>query len=117
MSSTLKIVVVAGALFAVVATGAFLGGVVPVDRNVHPPCDELPSVDEAAEGLAGDPAFAEEIEALGDGITVAVGRPCPEDPDRGLILVTYGSRSERDAIREMLGHRDGVGVPLHLERR
>lgn len=117
--STPKIVaIVAGALLVVVGAGGALVGFAPISRDVHPPCEELPSVEEAAAALDSDPAFAEDIEALGDDITVQVGRPCPDEyPDRGLITVTYGSRSERDAIQEMLGRRDGIGVPLYLERR
>ena len=34
--------------------------------------------------------------------------------DRALIEVTYDSSSERDAISNLLGNRDGFGVPVHL---
>jgi hypothetical protein len=94
-----------------------LGGVLPSSSDTHPPCEELPTVAEATAGLAANQALADDIEALGDGISVRVGMPCPDGQDRALIEVTYRSKSEREAIGRLLTHRDGFGVPVHLVKR
>ncbi|MFD1436363.1 hypothetical protein ACFQ5F_15840 [Kroppenstedtia eburnea] len=116
MKSKIIIGVVVGLLLVV---GAFvlLNGWISVSSDTHPPCDQLPSVAEATAALASNQSLAEEIKALGDGIAVKVGKPCPEDQDRGLVMVSYGSRSERDAIADLLSRRDGFGVPVHLVKR
>ncbi|MEV0609603.1 hypothetical protein AB0I61_24865 [Polymorphospora rubra] len=101
---------------AVIGAGAAatLGGVFPMSRDTHPPCEELPTAAVAATALTENRTLADDIEALGDGISVAVGSPCPKGQDRALIQVTYGSKSERDAIGSLLARRDGFGVPVHL---
>lgn len=68
-------------------------------------------------GLSRHQDLVEEIKALGDDITVEVGKPCPDDENRGLVIVSYGSRSEHDAISDLLSRRDGFGVPVHLVKR
>jgi hypothetical protein len=77
------------------------------------------TVAEATAALAGHQDLAEEIKALGDGIEVEVGKPCPGNQDRGLIMVSYGSRerSERDAIADLLSRREGLGAPVYLVKR
>ncbi|MFD1394788.1 hypothetical protein ACFQ49_05315 [Kroppenstedtia eburnea] len=119
MKSTSKIIIsVVVGLLLVGGAVAFLNGWIPVSReDTHPPCDQLPTVAEATAALAGHQGLAEEIKALGDGIAVEVGKPCPDDQDRGLVKVGYGSRSERDAITDLLSRRDGFGVPVHLVKR
>jgi hypothetical protein len=73
----------------------------------------LPAVAEATAAFDAHQSLAGEIKAPGAGITVEVGRPCP-DPDRGLIMVRYRSRAQRDAIAGLLSQREGFGVPVHL---
>lgn len=116
MKSIYKIIigVVAGLLLVGVA---HLNGFFPSSRDTHPPCDQLPTVAEATAALAGHQDLAEEIKALGDGIEVEVGKPCPNDQDRGLIMVSYGSKSERDAIADLLSRSEGFGAPVHLVKR
>ncbi|PCK72199.1 hypothetical protein PL1_0751 [Paenibacillus larvae subsp. larvae B-3650] len=115
MKSASKIIIgiVIGSLLVVGAV-ALLNGWIPVSRDTHPPCDQLPTVAEATAALASHQGLAKEIKALGDGIAVEVGKPCPDDQDRGLVMVSYASRSERDAIADLLSRRDGFGVPVHL---
>lgn len=90
-------------------TGVLSGG-----GDTHPPCDQLPSEAAATSGLNANKALADEIKALGKNISVKVGKPCPAGQDRALIEVTYGSSSEREAISNLLGNRDGFGVPVYL---
>lgn len=118
MKSTTKIIigVVIGLLLAV-GTIAFLNGWITVSRDTHPPCDQLPNVTEADAALSRHQDLVEEIKALGDDITVEVGKPCPDDENRGLVMVSYGSRFEHDAISDLLSRRDGFGVPVHLVKR
>ncbi|MFI1194794.1 hypothetical protein ACH4T9_16260 [Micromonospora sp. NPDC020750] len=104
---------------AVVALGAAvaLGGVFPTSTDTHPPCEELPTTAEASAALTRSGSLATDIAALGKGISVEVGSPCPKGQDRALIQVTYGSKSEREAISSLLARRDGFGVPVHLVER
>ncbi|MCY8550057.1 hypothetical protein [Bacillus haynesii] len=118
MKSATKIIIgVVVGLLLVVGTVAFLNGWITVSRDTHPPCDQLPNVTEANAALARHQDLVEEIKALGDDITVEVGKPCPDDQNRGLVKVSYGSRSEHDAISDLLSRRDGFGVPVHLVKR
>lgn len=94
-----------------------LSGVTAKSGDTHPPCEQLPTVAQAAEGLARNRALANEIEALGNGVAVEVDEPCAAGQDRALISVAYETGSERDAISDLLTHRDGFGVPVHLEKR
>lgn len=116
LSPKLIISVVVG-LLSVVGALAFLIGWFSGSKDEHPPCDQLPSVAEATEALASNQDLAKEIKALGDGIEVEVGKPCPDDRNRGLVMVSYDSKSERDAIADLLGRRDGFGAPVHLVKR
>ncbi len=116
----LKSKVVIGVAVAAIVVGmgaVVLYGVIPTSNDAHPPCDQLPTVAEATSGLAANRGLAEEIEGVGDGVTVEVGKPCSDGEDRGLVKVTYESSSERDAIRDVLMRGDGFGVPVQLEER
>ena len=118
MKSSTKIIIgIVVGLLLVVGAVALLNGWIPVSRDTHPPCDQLPTVAEVTEALASRQGLAEEIKALDDNITVEVGKPCPDDQNRGLVMVSYGSKSERDAIADLLSRRDGFGVPVHLVKR
>ncbi|GIN86166.1 hypothetical protein J6TS2_25520 [Heyndrickxia sporothermodurans] len=118
MKSATKIIIgIVVGLLLVVGAVALLNGWIPVSRDTHPSCDQLPTVAEATAALASHQGLAKEVKALGDGIAVEVGTPCPDDQDRGLVMVSYGSRSERDAITDLLSRRDGFGVPVHLVKR
>ncbi|TDC83350.1 hypothetical protein E1193_08925 [Micromonospora sp. KC606] len=115
MSLESKIAICAVVVVTVGAgAAAVLGGVIPMSRNTHPPCGELPTTAEATAALTRNQAFATDIEALGKGISVNVGSPCPKGQDRALIQVTYGSKPEREAIDSLLARRDGFGVPMYL---
>jgi hypothetical protein len=96
-----------------VGGAAAFGGIFLPSTDAHPPCKELPTAAEATEGLAGNPALIRDIEALGDGVSIAVGMPCPGQ-DRALIEVAYQSSRERESVGDLLGQRDGFGVPVHL---
>lgn len=113
-----KIISVFVGLLLLVGAFAFINGWITLSpKDTHPPCDKLPTVTEATVALNNYESFAKEIEKLGDGIKVEVGKPCPDDQERGLILVKYDSKSERDAINKLLSHSEGFGVPIHLEKR
>ncbi|MEU2614565.1 hypothetical protein ABZ570_23745 [Micromonospora sp. NPDC007271] len=115
MSLVTKIAVGAVAVVAIGAgAAAVLGGVLPMSTDTHPPCEELPTAAEARAALSKNETLAADIEALGGGISVEVGSPCPKGQDRALIQVTYGSKPEREAIGSLLARRDGFGVPVHL---
>jgi len=118
MKSTYKIIIsVVACLIMIVGAVAFLRGWVPLSGDTHPPCGQLPTVAEATAALADHQDLAEEIKALGDGIEVEVGKPCPGNQDRGLIMVSYGSKAERDAIADLLSRREGFGAPVYLVKR
>jgi hypothetical protein len=117
ISKTIVGVSAAALLAAGVAAASALYELFPKPGDAHPPCDQLPTVAEATAGLARNQDLADEIKALGDGIAVVVGKPCPAGQDRALISVTYSSKSDREAISGLLGRRDGFGVPVYLEKR
>lgn len=102
---------------AVVGTAAAvaLGGIIPMsDSDTHPPCEQLPTTAQATAALTKNQGLAHDIEALGKGISVAVGKPCPAGQDRALIQVAYGSKAQRENIHNLLNNRDGFGVPVYL---
>lgn len=119
MKSTSKIIisVIVGLLLLIVAFAFINGWITASPKDTHPPCDQLPTVAEVTAALDNHENFAKEIEKLGDGIKVEVGKPCPDDQERGLVLVRYDSKSERDAINKLFSRSEGFGVPVHLEKR
>ncbi|PAD26565.1 hypothetical protein CHH55_13535 [Niallia circulans] len=105
-------------LLLVMGVFALLNGwITGSPKDTHPPCDRLPSVAEANAALNDHANLTKEIEKLGEGIKVEVGQPCSDDLKRGLILVSYDSKSDRDAINNLLSHSEGFGVPIHLVKR
>lgn len=119
MKSTSKIIisVIVGLLLLGGAFALINGWITASPKDTHPPCDQLPTIAEATTALDNHESFAKEIEKLGDGIKVEVGKPCPDDQERGLVLVRYDSKSERDAINNLLSRSEGFGVPVHLVKR
>ncbi|GIO28197.1 hypothetical protein [Ornithinibacillus bavariensis] len=117
MKTTSKIIIGIG-LVLVVGSFSFLNGWIPVaPKDTHPPCDQLPTVAEVMAALDNHEKLAKEIENLGDGIKVELGKPCPNNPERGLVLVSYNSKSERDAIDKLFSTSEGFGAPVLLEKR
>lgn len=110
------IVIICVSLLLVFGATMFLNGWAPVSRDTHPACDQLPTTTDAAEALMNSQDLVNEIKKLGNDIVVEVGKPCADNQDRGLVMIRYHSRSDRDAIAELLGRRDGFGVPVHLEK-
>lgn len=100
-------VVVAGAAVGV-------GGVWSSSGDAFPPCRQLPTTAEADAALARNQLLAADLEALGKGIVVDVGSPCPPGQDRALVTVVYRSGAQHDAIAVLLNDRDGFGVPVRL---
>ena len=119
MKSTSKIIisVIAALLLFGGAFALINGWLTASPKDTHPPCDQLPTVAETTTALDNHKKIVEKIESLGDGIKVEVGKPCPDDQERGLVLVSYTSKSERDAINNLLTHSEGFGVPVHLVKR
>lgn len=97
---------------------ALINGWLPISsKNTHPPYDQLPSVAEVTEALAKHRSFAKEIESLGENIQVEVGLPYSDGQDRALIQIKYKSKSEEEAIRNLIEISEGFGVPIHLVKR
>lgn len=118
MKSVVKILIgIIGGLILIVGAMTFLNGWNLMPRDTHPPCEKLPTVEKARVALANHQDLIEEIKGQGVGILVEVGRPCPKDQSRGLVMVSYTSRSERDAVANLLRDREGFGVPVHLVKR
>lgn len=118
MRRTFSIAAGAAAAAAITVGAAVgLGGGLPGTGDTHPPCEQLPTTAAATAALARSQLLADDIEALGDGISVRVGTPCPAGQDRALVEVAYGQGSQRDAIASLLARRDGFGVPVHLSRQ
>lgn len=113
----IKKIIISVVVGLLIVGAALLNGFFSSSKDTHPPYDRLPSVAEATEALARHQSLAEEIKALGDGIAVEVGTPFPDHQDRGLIIVSYRSKSERNAIVDLLSQREGFGVPVHLVKR
>ncbi|MEH1124997.1 hypothetical protein [Micromonospora sp. CPCC 206061] len=67
---------------------------------------------EADAALTRNQTLAADIEALGDGISVGLGTPCPEGQDRALIQVTYGWPSPRARRAASGWHDAAAGVTL-----
>lgn len=115
--SKITIIFIAGLLLLVGAFAFINGWITALPNDTHPPCNQLPTVAEASAALDNHKNIAKEMENLGDGIKVEVGKPCSDDLERGLILVSYDSKSERDAINNLLSRSEGFGVPVHLVKR
>lgn len=116
LSTKVIMAVIVGSIL-LVGSILYLKGYIFIEKDAHPPCDMLPSVAKVNDALASNQDFIEEIKLLGDDIVVEPGQPCIDDPDRGLALVRYNSKSERNSIAEYLGKGEGIGVPVHLEKR
>lgn len=118
MKLTAKIIISAAGLLLCAGIFAVINGWIPSSpKDTHPPCEQLPTVTEATTALDNHEEFALAIERQGEGITVEVDRPCPDDQERGLILVKYALKSERDDINQFLSNSEGFGVPVHLVKR
>lgn len=119
MKSTYKIIIsVIVGLLLLGGGFAYINGLIKASpKYTHPPCDQLPSVSKATVALENHENIVKEIEKLGDGIKVEVGKPCRDDQDRGLVEVSYNSKSERDAINNLLTRSKGFGVPVYLVKR
>lgn len=104
---------------AVLAVGLLVSGVIPVpgqDAAPHPPCADLPSRAEVDDALAQNPGLVEEIEGIGSSVSVEVGEPCDDQPDRGLVRITYRSDDQRAAIDTLLQEQT-FGVPAQVIQR
>lgn len=117
MKSSTKAILVVVTLLLIFGAFALLNGWFSGSKSAHPPCDQLPSLERVTKELANHQDLAEKIKALGDDITVEVGQPCSDDQDRGLIMISYGSKSERNAIDNLLSRSEGFGAPAYLVKR
>lgn len=94
-----------------------LGGILPARSTTHPPCAELPHVDDVKEALLTHSDLANDIESQGDTIRVAIATPCTANTTLALIEVSYTRDHELDAIDDLLTQRNGFGVPVHVTQR
>lgn len=83
------------------------------DDGNRPPCAQLASPAEVARALSAQHRFVEQIEAVGPGVTVVVGQPCP-DKRRALVSIRVRSGKEHDAVDRLLRDGDGFGVPAEI---
>ncbi|MEY2848548.1 MAG: hypothetical protein RI885_1213 [Actinomycetota bacterium] len=105
-------VMIGGALAIFIIFGGFSGS-----STVIPPCESLPSADQARDALESKPELVRAIKAAGTDVRVGVSTPCPGDSDLALIQVTYASDDQKEIIDELLGQREGFGVPLDVAKR
>ena len=82
--------------------------------DARPPCDQLPKQEQAANAVAVHADLVTRIKAVGNGVKVETTRPCQDQPDKGLVTITYGTSAERDNVRTILTTADGFGVPVQL---
>jgi len=110
-----KLAAVGIGMFSVLLVGTgvlLLGGFFPGSDEARPPCEQLPTEAAVRQALTGHGELTRRIEALGEGVTVEVATPCPDD--RALIEISFGNSAEHDAISEFLRKNDGFGVPVSL---
>lgn len=117
MKLNFKVIIGIISILLIISVIAYINGWFSSSRDTHPPCNQLPNMAEASMALENHQHLADEIKALGDDITIEVLNPCGKDDNRGLIVVKYHSKSDRDAVRELLKNREGFGAPVHLEKR
>jgi hypothetical protein len=112
-----RVVLIAAAAVTALAVLAWLGFFNRlVGENVaHPPCEQLPSRADVAQAIAEHNSLADRLTAVGDGVEVIVGNPCP-DPDQALVMVRVATAKDEASVREVLGNSDGFGVPSVVER-
>ncbi|MCR6108017.1 hypothetical protein HXA34_17125 [Salipaludibacillus agaradhaerens] len=110
-------IIIAVVLLLVVGAFLYVNGWFSGSKDTHPPCDQLPNIAKANEALDENKDLAKKLKELDEGITVEVGTPCSDDQNRGLIIVTYDSKEERNSIDDLLRSSNGFGVPVYLVKR
>lgn len=86
-------------------------------KDAHPPCDQLPTLDEVKTSLDNNEAFIQEIESQGTDIVVEAANICEKEPNKGLVVVSYHTKEDHDNISKLLTKREGFGVPIYLEKK
>lgn len=94
----------------------FQWGVFTKEKHVHPPCEQLPQVEEVNDAIVKHERAIEKIESLSENIHVHIGRPCAKDPNRGLLLINYHSSQEREKVDQFIRKYEGFGVPVYVEK-
>ena len=112
-----RLPVIVGSLVALVVAGLATGFIrVPrANQDSRPPCDQLPSREEADRALSTHAEITERILRAGRELAVEVAMPC-EGQNRALIRVSYSGGGERTAIQAVL-QDGGFGVPVELVSR
>jgi hypothetical protein len=108
----------AGAI-AVLGVVAVMLGVLPFPGDGdsgRPPCDQLPARQAAIAAIDSHPDLVSRIEGVGSGVSVEVGTPC-DDPNLGLVTISYSTDEERAAVHGILRDSNGFGVPAELIRK
>lgn len=110
--------VLIGAALLAAALAVVLGVIQPLTSPdvARPPCDQLPHRADVARALDGNRALVDQIEATGGTVHVTNDTPCADQPDKALVMISYHSEDEREAIDRILTTQDGFGVPVQLER-
>lgn len=99
-----------------IAGTALFSGVIPRTSEydaVRPPCERLPDRQTALDAVASHQDLVRQLQDAGPGVTVAVATPCEDQPDRGVVRITYTNDDEGKGIRDILG-QEGFGVAVEV---
>ena len=111
-AARVALLIVAAVALVVTTVVIVAAGLVGNPESGGVPCDQLPSVRDVDDALA---AHADLVDRIDDtGADIARATPCPDGPDRALVVVTYQSQAQRDAVDAILVNADGFGVPVEL---
>lgn len=119
---TRGIVIMALAAFTVAALIALtlvVTGVVPFRHADNVPCNDLTTYRQVQAAVDGKADTITRIRDVGRDVDVVpVIADCQTSAGKlGYMRVTYGSDRERDAIQDILGSGDGLGVYVILSRK
>lgn len=115
MKRAMSLLIALGAA-ALLAIALLSTGVLPIPGQQaapHPPCAELPTRTEVADALTEHDDLVTQIQSVGAQVSVDVGSPCADQPDRALVRITYDDEAERDRIDSIM-ERSGFGVPAQV---
>jgi hypothetical protein len=113
---TSRLVLIVGSVAAALVAAGLATGLLrfPHAGDSRPPCDQLPTREQADRALRSHSALKDRILSDAKGVSVHVSMPC-DGQDRALIRVSYSQDSQREAVQTALLD-GGFGVPVELVR-
>ncbi|WP_448070750.1 hypothetical protein [Georgenia yuyongxinii] len=81
-----------------------------------PACNEFPPAAETKAVIQDRAEDLEVIRQIDPAIGISVTQPCPDDPDRGALLITVPDSGTADQVSEAMKSLPGLGVPSTIER-